>query len=66
VGFLIVTRSLKAFVASLAIVVALLVAAVPASAKPGNGNGRHGSNNSSTGYTYWCDSTGCYYFFSLS
>jgi len=40
------TRSLKAFVASVAVVIALFVAAVPAYAKPGNGNG-HGSHQGS-------------------
>ena len=58
-------RSMKAFVASLAVVIALLVAAVPASAKPGNGNGRGGKQTTSS-YVYWCDSSGCYYFFSLT
>jgi len=41
------TRSLKAFVASVAVVIALFVAAVPAYAKPGNGSGR-GSHQGST------------------
>jgi hypothetical protein len=36
------TRSLKALVASLAVVIALFVAAVPANAKPGGGQGRGG------------------------
>jgi hypothetical protein len=46
-------RSLKAFAASLAVVVALFVAAVPASAKPGNGRG--GSKGSTPPPTYdWC------------
>lgn len=37
------TRSLKALVASVAVVIALFVAAVPAYARPGNGN-RHKSS----------------------
>ena len=40
------TRSLKAFVASLAVVIALFVAAVPANARPGNGHSRGGSGGS--------------------
>jgi hypothetical protein len=50
------TRSLKAFVASLAVVIALLVAAVPANAKPGNGQGGGGGKGGSVSPpTYdWC------------
>ena len=40
------TRSLKAFVASIAVVIALFVAAVPAYARPGNGNGHKSSSDS--------------------
>jgi hypothetical protein len=59
-------RTLKAFVASLAVVVALMVAAVPASARPGNGNGRGGRQTTTSNYGYWCDANGCYYFFGLT
>jgi hypothetical protein len=55
-------RSLKALVASFAVVIALAVAAVPASAKPGNGRGGKQTSN----VVYWCDSSGCYYFISLT
>ena len=55
-------RSVKALVASLAVVIALGVAAVPANAKPGNGRGGKQTSN----VVYWCDSSGCYYFISLT
>jgi len=45
------TRSLKAFVASVVVVLALLVAAAPAFARPGNGRGsQKGSGGSGTNY----------------
>ena len=46
------TRSLKALVASVAVVIALFVAAVPAYARPGNGNNPKGQRVSQP--TYGC------------
>ena len=59
------TRSLKALIGALAVLIMLFVAAVPASAKSGSGSGRGGKPTTSN-YLYWCDANGCYYVFSLT
>lgn len=48
------TRSLKALVASCAVAIALFVAAAPAAAKPGGGNGRGGKQVSEPPTYDWC------------
>jgi len=56
-------RSLKALFASLAVVIALFVAAVPANAKSGSGNGNgHKAPVSMGSYEDWC-APNCVVFF---
>ena len=48
------TRSLKALVATVALVIALFVVAAPAYARPGNGNGHKTSTPTAPSYADLC------------